>query len=86
MGSLRLECQTEEVLQATSMKRDAVMNLRMPAEVKAAVRRAAEDDFGRSISSMTVRILREWLSAKGYLEAEASPPAAVAKRTGRKGD
>ncbi len=49
------------------MDRDTVLNLRVPSEVKEAIRRAAEDDHGRSMSGMTVRILREWLAERGYL-------------------
>lgn len=44
--------------------------LRLPSEVKAALAEAAEDDHGRSLSAMTVRILREWLEAERYLKAE----------------
>jgi hypothetical protein len=63
---------TLDVLHMTAMKRDAVLNIRLPADVKAAVRRAAEDDFSRSVSSMVVRVLREWCVEKGYLTAPAS--------------
>ncbi len=60
---------TDVVLQSTSMKRDAVLNIRVPKDVKEAVRRAGDDDHGRSISGMVVRILREWCAEKGYLAA-----------------
>jgi len=43
--------------------------VRLPAEVKEAVRRAGEDDHGRSLSGMVVRILREWCVENGYLVA-----------------
>jgi hypothetical protein len=49
------------------MKRDAVLNVRLPADVKEALRRAAEDDFDRSVSGMVVRVMREWLESQGYL-------------------
>lgn len=62
------------------MKRDAVLNIRLPAEVKAAIQRAAEDDHGRSISGMVVRVLREWLASNAYLAAEPPKPT----RKGRK--
>ncbi len=48
------------------MKRDDVLNVRVPTEIKAALKRAADAD-DRSVSTMTVRILREWLAAKGYV-------------------
>ena len=64
----RIDCDTNVV-----MERDAVLNIRLPAEVKAALRLAAEDDHGRSLSGMVVRVLREWLGAAGYLTAEGEP-------------
>jgi len=48
------------------MKRDEVLNVRVPTEIKDALKRAADAD-DRSVSTMTVRILREWLSANGYM-------------------
>lgn len=71
---------TPFVLHKEAMKRDAVLNLRLPADVKEAVRKAAEDDFGRSSSSMVVRILREWLAQKGYLAKADEAPKARRKR------
>lgn len=56
----------------STMKRDAVLNIRVPTEVKDALFTASEAD-GRSMSGMTVRILREWLGAQGYLDASAAP-------------
>jgi hypothetical protein len=44
------------------MNKDEALNLRVPADVKAALKRAAEAD-DRSVSSMVLRILREWLAA-----------------------
>jgi hypothetical protein len=64
------------------MKRDAVLNVRVPDEVKNAVRRAGEDDHGRSLSGMVVRILREWCAEKGYLEPEQTSTAP--KRRGKR--
>lgn len=55
------------------MKRDAVLNLRLPSDVKKAVRRAADDDHGRSASGMVVRILREWLAERDYLKTATEP-------------
>lgn len=53
----------------SDMKRDAVLNVRLPADVKEALRRAADDDYGRSVSGMVVRVMREWLEKQGYLDA-----------------
>jgi hypothetical protein len=49
------------------MKRDAVLNLRVPAEMKSALERAAEDDF-RSVSSLAVLLLMESLMQRGYIK------------------
>ena len=65
------------------MERDAILAVRIPAEVKEAVRRAGEADHGRSLSGMVVRILREWCVANGYLQAEADTEAP--KRRGKRG-
>ncbi|HYV49052.1 MAG TPA: hypothetical protein VFA20_29530 [Myxococcaceae bacterium] len=65
------------------MERDAVLAVRIPAEVKEAVRRAGEADHGRSLSGMVVRILREWCVEKGYLAPEANIEAP--KRRGKRG-
>lgn len=67
---------------SASMRRDAMLNIRLPLEVKNALHRAAEADHGRSASSMAVRIFREWLSSRGFLpELEASPPEPEKTRT-----
>jgi len=50
------------------MDRDSVMNIRLPTPIKEATRRAAQED-GRSLSGMVTRIMREWLSERGYLDA-----------------
>jgi hypothetical protein len=65
------------------MERDAILAVRIPAEVKEAVRRAGEEDHGRSLSGMVVRILREWCVEKGYLSADSSGDAP--KRRGKRG-
>lgn len=72
------------VLQVVSMKRDAVMNLRVPGDVKDALQRAADADFGRSMSSMAVRIFQEWLTEHGHLKPAPTNAAKAAKRKGRK--
>jgi hypothetical protein len=51
------------------MNRDDMLNVRIPAEIKAAVTRAADEDHGRSMSGMVVRILTEWLTERGHLPA-----------------
>lgn len=50
-------------------RRDAVLNLRVPVEVKVALRRAATKD-DRTVSSMAVHILRKGLEAGGFLRGE----------------
>ena len=57
-----------------------MLNVRVPSEIKEALKRAADDDFGRSTSGMVVKILTEWLSDRGYLEAE---PGQTLKRSSR---
>jgi hypothetical protein len=52
----------------TVMKRDAMLNIRLPADMKAALRKAGDDDHGRSISGMVIRILDEWLTKHDYLK------------------
>jgi plasmid stability protein len=72
----------ENVLQTVEMERDAVLNFRVPLDVKEALRLAAEADHGRSMSAMAVRIFREWLAQHGYLEAAS--PAKLPARKGRR--
>lgn len=43
-------------------------SMRLSADVKDALVRAADAD-GRSVSSLTDRILRAWLGERGYLAA-----------------
>ena len=61
----------------TPMSKDDVLNFRVPADLKAALRKAAEEDE-RSMSVMAARILREWLTEKGLYRPET--PNAAAKR------
>jgi hypothetical protein len=63
------------------VKRDAVLNVRVPVDVKRALRKAADDDHGRSISGMVVRVLREWLGDRGYMRVEE--PRGVRNRKGK---
>jgi hypothetical protein len=51
------------------MKSDAVLNLRVPAQVKEALANAGRHDM-RSMSGMAVRALAEWLADHGYLERD----------------
>ena len=48
------------------MTKDEVLNLRVPADVKAALKRAALAD-DRSVSAMALRIIREYLGQAGQL-------------------
>ncbi len=43
-----------------------MLNVRVPADLKQSLRKAAKDDHGRSMSGMVTRILGEWLEAHGY--------------------
>lgn len=61
-----------------------MLNVRVPADLKQALREAAEDDHGRSLSSMVVRVLREWLGSQGYLRTNSVDKGrASSKRHGR---
>ena len=52
------------------MERDDLLTFRIPAELKLALKEAAAKDE-RSMSMMAVRILREWLTEKGFYQAES---------------
>ena len=43
-----------------------MLNLRMPARIKHALRRAAEDD-DRSLSALALKIIKSWLQSRRYL-------------------
>jgi hypothetical protein len=62
------------------MTKDDVLNFRVPADLKAALRRAAEQD-DRSMGGMAGKILREWLMEKGFLSIEASRPVPRRRRS-----
>jgi len=47
--------------------KDEVLNLRIPCDVKAALKRAAEAD-DRSMSSLVLRIVRDWLQRERLLK------------------
>lgn len=48
------------------MAKTAALAFRVQDEVKTALEKAAAAD-GRSVSNLTDRILREWLTANGFL-------------------
>ncbi len=56
-----------------------MLNVRVPSDLKEALKKAAEADE-RSVSTMTVRILREWLQQQGFLE----PVDGMVARKGKK--
>ena len=45
-----------------------------------ACRRAAEDDHGRSLSGMVVRVLQEWLTTAGYFGGDDKPAQRSSKQ------
>ena len=49
------------------MKNDATLNLRVPAELKMALERAAEADL-RTVSGMAVVLLVEGLERRGFVK------------------
>jgi hypothetical protein len=55
------------------MARDAVLILRAPVETKEALRRAAESD-ARTMSSLALKILSDWLRDHGHLAGPRTPP------------
>jgi hypothetical protein len=57
------------------------MNLRVPVDVKEAVLRAADDDV-RTMSSMAVKIMREWLTQRSYLPATGRATKPKSRRKG----
>lgn len=64
------------------MQRDASVTARLPAQVKDAMVRAAEDD-GRTLSQWMERLLIAHLEASGYL-SDSSHPAKRASRRSRR--
>jgi tartrate dehydratase alpha subunit/fumarate hydratase class I-like protein len=61
-----------------------MVSFRLPADVLAAVERAAKDE-DRTRSSWILRVLRDRLVRQGYLPPSETPRAA-AKRTNREED
>lgn len=71
-----------ECVTFTTVKADAVLNLRVPTLVKEALARAAGDNL-RTMSSMATWALAEWLSEHGYLDRpQISGNQAPRRRTG----
>lgn len=70
------------------MQRDSVLNLRLPKDVKAALKRVATThDFGLaggSMSKVAVALLREGLIGRGYLAAPEEWKAAAGRKTSGK--
>jgi len=58
------------VCYAVILKRDGAEHTPTAEEVERALRRAADDDSGRLLSTMAVRTLSEWHTDHGHL----SPP------------
>jgi hypothetical protein len=42
--------------------------MRLPADLKAALDKAAKDDGGRTVTSLTIKILSDWLRERKYLK------------------
>jgi hypothetical protein len=56
------------IVYTSLMERDSVLIMRFPAEVKAALRRAAEEDH-RSMSGLVLKLVSDYLIDGGYLPA-----------------
>jgi hypothetical protein len=64
------------------MKADAVLNLRVPATMKDALARAADDNL-RTMSSMATWAMAEWLSEHGYLDRQELSAARSTRKRSR---
>lgn len=53
------------------MERNDVLNMRLPADLKTALKLAAADDR-RTMSGLVEVILGDWLTEKGYLKARSA--------------
>jgi hypothetical protein len=53
------------------MTRDTALGFRVEADMKAALEKAAADD-SRSVSSLVIKILKDWLRERGYLPKGAA--------------
>lgn len=52
--------------------------MRFPADVKAALRRAADDEH-RSMSGLVLNLVSEYLASEGYLDAKNRAPRRARK-------
>jgi hypothetical protein len=52
------------------MERDSIVMFRAPESLKQALKRAAQDD-ARTMSSLALKVLSDWLRDHRYLEARA---------------
>jgi hypothetical protein len=66
----------------STVKLDAVLNLRLPESVKAALAKAADANM-RTLSSMAAWAMAEWLSEHGFLDRDAVPPKKRASKRSR---
>ena len=55
------------------MTRDTMIMFRAPEEVKAALKLAAKDD-ARTMSSLALKLVSDWLRESGYLKRTALRP------------
>jgi uncharacterized protein (DUF1778 family) len=65
------------------MTKDELLTIRIPSDTKAALRRAAEAD-DRSVSSMVLRIVREWLRAHDPITSQKMRGMRARARTPRR--
>jgi hypothetical protein len=63
----------------SEMALDAVVMMRFPADVKAALQLAAIDER-RSMSNLALSVLSEWLAERGYLSPPGHPKKQEKKR------
>ena len=61
------------------MKNDAVLNLRVPNELKIALQRAADVNL-RSVSGMATWAMAEWLTQHNFLSSAEAKPANTRRR------
>jgi len=65
------------------MTLDAIVIMRFPDDVKAALRKAAQAER-RSMSNLALAVLSEWLAARGYLLAPGPPGGKPAPRRAKR--
>jgi len=61
------------------MAKSLSLGVRLQPEVKAALERAAKEDL-RSVSGLVEKILHDWLTEHGHMQAPAAPKAAARKK------